>query len=76
MYVGNVRKTLVLYHTVFGNAHLFSPFGDLFWSTLANGPGEKCLLGDRSQLRNMSSKEFSVIMVGITVAARTILKHW
>ena len=24
----------------------------------------------------MSSEEFSVIMVGITVAARTILKHW
>ena len=35
-----------------------------------------CLLGDRSQLHNMSSKAFSVIMVGITVAARTILKHW
>lgn len=35
-----------------------------------------CLLGDRSQLHNISGREFSVIMVGITVAARTILKHW
>ena len=34
-------------------------------------------LGKKSlQDFNMSSKEFSVIMVGITVAARTILKHW
>ena len=35
-----------------------------------------CLLADRRQLHNMSSREFSVIMVGFTVASRTILKHW
>lgn len=35
-----------------------------------------CLLGDRSQIVNISSGEFSVIMAGTTTAARAILKLW
>lgn len=37
---------------------------------------QDCLLGDKGQLANTSKGKFSVIMVGVSVAARTILKHW
>ena len=35
-----------------------------------------CLLGDKGQISDLSKDRFSVIMVGVSVAARTILKHW
>lgn len=35
-----------------------------------------CLLGDKGQIDNISKGKFSVIMVGASVAARIILKHW
>ena len=59
------------------------PFWRIILEYLGNWAGRNlpmsqrlCLFGDRSQLRDISSKEFSVIVVGITVAVRTILKHW
>lgn len=35
-----------------------------------------CLLGDKTRALNTTNSEISVIMAGITTAARTILKHW
>ncbi|KAF7657710.1 hypothetical protein LDENG_00023230 [Lucifuga dentata] len=35
-----------------------------------------CLLGDRSQMPNISKRAFSVIMVGVVTASRIILRHW
>lgn len=35
-----------------------------------------CLLGDRSQIPNVSKYIFSVIMVGLTTAARILLRKW
>ena len=35
-----------------------------------------CLLGDKSQLPNVSKGIFSVIMVGLVSASRIILSHW
>lgn len=34
----------------------------------------RCLLGDRSQLPNVSKKIFYVVMVGLTTASRALLK--
>lgn len=35
-----------------------------------------CLLGDRSQIPNISKGTFSVIMVGLVIVSRVILRHW
>lgn len=35
-----------------------------------------CLLGDKGQTANISKGKFSVIMDGVSVAARIILKNW
>ena len=37
---------------------------------------ELCLLGDKSQIPNISKGAFSVIMVGLITASRIILRHW
>lgn len=37
---------------------------------------ELCLLGDRSQMPNVTKGAFSVIMVGLVTASRIILRHW
>ena len=37
---------------------------------------ELCLLGDRSQLPQISKCHFSVISVGVATACRIILRHW
>lgn len=34
------------------------------------------LLGDRTQIHNISDREFSVVMVSTTVATGIILRHW
>lgn len=63
------------------------PIINRFWSivvhVLSDGLGKMvplcpglCLLGDKERIANMLSDKFSVIIVGVSVAARVILKHW
>lgn len=48
---------------------------DWFGRTVLLCP-RQCLLGEKKQIGNISRDKFSTIMVGVSVAARLILKYW
>lgn len=76
IYAGSVGRFWRLSFIVFGSAQSFNHFGRLFW----NGGGNyRCPLSDvywKTQLGTSTSEILSMIMIGVSVAPRTILKHW